>query len=101
MANFTDKIGELSWLGDPKYEGCGWVVVGEESSDSDSSYEPSAKEVAWNRAKSLLEQSDWAVLSDVPMSSGERAAWIEYRRALREIRLHPNFPDVTWPSRPV
>jgi hypothetical protein len=35
------------------------------------------------------------------MTSGKKAAWVEYRRALREIRLQVGFPDNTqWPKAP-
>jgi hypothetical protein len=57
-------------------------------------------ELAWEQAKQLLRDSDWTMLSDVPMTSGNKALWIEYRRALRDIRLHSNFPDMTWPVAP-
>ena len=41
------------------------------------------------------------MLSDVPMTAGDKAKWIEYRRGLREIRLQPGFPDsIQWPARP-
>jgi hypothetical protein len=96
MAGFADKIGDLSWLGDA-YVDMGWVVVGDAPPSPATS---TTEELAWEQAKKLLTESDWAVLSDVPMTSGDRAAWIEYRRALREIRLHPDFPNMTWPARP-
>jgi len=61
----------------------------------------SAAELAWDRAKKMLAESDWSMLPDVPMTSGAKAAWIEYRRALREIRLQSGFPDaIQWPVRP-
>jgi hypothetical protein len=35
------------------------------------------------------------------MTSGNKALWIEYRRALRDIRLQSGFPnDIQWPSSP-
>jgi hypothetical protein len=61
----------------------------------------SAAELAWDRAKKMLAESDWSVLPDVPMTSGDRALWIEYRRALRDIRTQPGFPeDIQWPKAP-
>jgi hypothetical protein len=57
--------------------------------------------LAWNQAKIDLRNSDWAVLPDVPMTVEQRQAWIEYRRALREIRLQADFPDnIQWPKAP-
>jgi hypothetical protein len=37
----------------------------------------------------------------VPMTVEQRQAWIEYRRALREIRLQADFPNnIQWPKAP-
>jgi hypothetical protein len=95
LSGFIDQIGNLSWLGEA-YNDMGWVEVGEGPSGPISS---SAADLAWDRAKKLLEASDWSVLPDVPMSAGDREAWMEYRRALREIRLQVGFPDnIEWPS---
>lgn len=97
MSGIQDKLGDLSWLGDA-YADKGWFVVGESSADPVPS---SAAELEWEKAKGLLAASDWAVLSDVPMTAGDKALWIEYRRALREIRLQTGFPnDIQWPARP-
>jgi hypothetical protein len=98
MSGFLDKIGDLTWTGDPNLAGCGWVEVGDAPAATVTS---TPAQLEWDRAKQLLAESDWAVLSDVPMSSGDRALWIEYRRALREIRLQPGFPDnIEWPKAP-
>jgi hypothetical protein len=49
----------------------------------------------------MLVESDWSMLADEPMTAGNKALWIEYRRALREIRLQTGFPSsVQWPSKP-
>jgi hypothetical protein len=97
LSGFVERLGDLSWLGND-YVNQGWVIVSETSPDPVISTEA---ELAWDRAKSLLIESDWSMLSDVPMSSGEKADWIEYRRALREIKLQPGFPDnIIWPARP-
>ena len=61
----------------------------------------SPAELAWEKAKELLRQSDWAVLSDVPMTVGQRQTWVEYRAKLRDIRMQPNFPNaIAWPTKP-
>jgi hypothetical protein len=97
LHGFIDQIGDLSWLGEA-YNDMGWVEVG----DAPPGPVPStAAELAWNRAKDLLAKSDWSVLPDVPMIAAQRESWIEYRRALREIRLQSGFPDaIQWPARP-
>ena len=96
LHGFEDKLGDLSWLGDD-YADLGWVVVGEESEAATAS----VADLEWERAKQLLRDSDWSVLPDVPMTAGERDSWIEYRRALREIRLQAGFPtEIVWPAAP-
>jgi len=97
MAGIQDRLGDLSWLGEA-YSNQGWVIVGEAPADPVPS---TAAELAWDRAKKLLQESDWSVLSDVPMTSGDKALWIEYRRSLREIRLQSGFPSkILWPVAP-
>lgn len=96
LNGFEDKLGDLSWLGND-YADLGWVVVGEEAEAAIAS----ASDLEWERAKQMLRDSDWSVLPDVPMTAGERDAWIVYRRALREIRLQPGFPnEIVWPAAP-
>jgi hypothetical protein len=97
LQGIVDRIGNLSWLGDP-YTDLGWVVVGEAPPDP---AQATAADLAWEHAKKLLAESDWSVLPDVPMTVGEKSAWIAYRKALREIRLQARFPDnIQWPKAP-
>lgn len=96
MAGIADKLGDLSWLG-PEFVDQGWFEVGDAPPGPATSTEG---ELVWQKAKDLLKDSDWSMLPDVPMTSGNKALWIEYRRALREIRLQPGFPTVVWPKAP-
>ena len=96
MSGITDRIGDLSWLGEA-YADLGWVVVGEAPP---APAQATAADLAWDRAKKMLAESDWSMLPDVPMTAGQKSAWIAYRKALREIRLHPDFPDMDWPAKP-
>ncbi len=87
----------MSWLGEA-YADQGWVIVGEAPDDNSQS---TVSDIAWNRAKQMLKESDWAVLSDVPMTAGVKAQWIEYRKALRDVRLQTGFPNsINWPNKP-
>jgi len=97
LHGFIDRIGDLgSWLG-PDYADLGWVIVGEAPEVPEST----KAEKIWEEAKRRLLESDWSMLSDIPMTSGKKAEWIEYRRELRNIRNQPRFPDeVNWPGRP-
>lgn len=97
MSGITDQLGDLSWLG-ADYANMGWVVVGEAPPEP---AQAGAAELAWDYAKQLLRDSDWAVLPDVPMINSQRSAWIAYRKALREIRLQVGFPNnIQWPAKP-
>lgn len=97
LHGFIDQIGDLSWLGEA-YNDMGWVEVGDAPPGPVPS---SAAELAWDKAKKLLAESDWSMLPDVPLLDFQKASWIEYRRALRDIRLQPGFPDaIQWPARP-
>ena len=97
LAGIQDQLGNLSWLGE-NFVDQGWVVVGEEPAPPAL---PSEAFLAWERAKQLLSDSDWSMLSDVPMTAGNKALWIEYRRNLREVRTQFGFPtDIQWPIKP-
>ncbi len=96
MSGIQDKLGDLSWLGDA-YADQGWFVVG----DAPAAFVASEADLAWERAKSLLRDSDWSMLPDVPMLASEKDLWIVYRRALRDIRSQAGFPvGITWPVKP-
>lgn len=45
----------------------------------------------------LLAASDWVMLPDAPVTEQQRAAWREYRQALRDL---PETPDAVWPAAP-
>jgi len=45
----------------------------------------------------LLAASDWVMLPDAPLTDAQRAAWREYRQALRDL---PAGPDPVWPTPP-
>lgn len=97
LQGFIDRIGDLSWLG-PDYENMGWVIVGDAPAGPAQSTEA---ELAWDKAKKMLADSDWSMLPDVPMTAGQKSAWIAYRKSLREVRLQAGFPNnIQWPKTP-
>lgn len=99
MSGFIERLSDLSWLG-PDYADQGWFVVGEDSNSTTITTQSKSDEV-WERSKQLLRDSDWSVLPDVIMTKADKESWYEYRKALREIKLQPGFPnEVQWPSAP-
>ena len=48
----------------------------------------------------LLQESDWTQLPDAPLTASQKAVWISYRKALRDITRQPTFPAVVWPNPP-
>jgi len=97
MHGIQDKLGDLSWLGE-SYHDQGWVQV---EISSTVTKQTSPAEIAWEKAKVLLRESDWAVLPDVPMLNESRQEWIKYRAELRNIRSQSGFPEeITWPIIP-
>lgn len=66
--------------------------------------EPSLDDLAFEaRAvrKAMLDQSDWSQFPDNGLSEEQRALWVAYRQALRDISLQPEFPsNIDWPTAP-
>lgn len=51
----------------------------------------------------LLSDSDWTMLADCDLSNSVKAKWITYRKALRDITTHSNWPTLEkddWPKKP-
>ena len=95
MGGIKDRLGELSWLGDA-YADQGWVEVGEETTI------PMTADEVNTTIEQILKNTAWAVASDnLTMTKGQRADWLEFRQALRDIPLQTNFPtDIVWPAEP-
>lgn len=96
MAGIQDRLGDLSWLGDA-YADQGWVQVGEET------LAPLTAEEVNATIEQMLKNTAWAVASDDPtITKGQRADWMAFRQALRNIPLQPGFPtSIQWPAEPV
>lgn len=56
---------------------------------------------AMNVRNQMLNNSDYAVMPDYPCSETERAGWLAYRQALRDIPEQQGYPDaIVWPEPP-
>jgi hypothetical protein len=96
LRGIVDRIGDLSWLGQA-YADQGWLEVEEEPP------KPLTEEEALSTIEQMLKSTAWSVaLDDNTITKGERAEWIVFRQALRNIPLQPGFPtNIVWPSEPV
>ena len=55
--------------------------------------------IALYKRNTLLVESDWTQLPDVPLVT--KLAWAEYRQLLRDITDQVNYPsNITWPIKP-
>jgi hypothetical protein len=95
MAGIQDRLGDLSWLGD-EYTGRGWVELGEEVLPA-----MTADEVN-KTVEQLLTSTAWAVAVDnTTMTKEQRANWLDFREALRNISAQEGFPsNIVWPTEP-
>ena len=95
MGGIKDRLGDLSWLGDA-YADQGWVEVGEETTIPMTANEVNATIEQW------LRNTAWAVASDdITITRGQRADWMTFRQALRDIPLQAGFPtNIVWPAEP-
>lgn len=81
------------------WNGTAWAQVQIPSIPEPEPYVPTESDVRVQR-NGLLAASDYTQLADVPIAN--RAAWITYRQALRDIPAQGGFPEsVTWPEPPI
>lgn len=49
----------------------------------------------------MLSACDWTQIADAPLDAVQKAAWIAYRQALRDVPSQPGFPTIIiWPISP-
>lgn len=53
-----------------------------------------------NKRNMLLDQSDWALASDSPLTDEQKAEATTYRQALRNLPAQEGFPNVSFPTKP-
>ena len=108
LSGFIDRLDNLSWLGE-SYSNFGWFEVGEIEDVSEVEEDQLVESTVLTKEEEVLAMVQQLLNSSVDkvaadntnMTAGERAAWIEYRRLLREVHLQPDFPDnIYWPARP-
>ena len=95
MGGIKDRLGDLSWLGDA-YADQGWFEAGEETPATLTADEANAT------IAQRLKDTAWAVAEDdLTITKGQRADWMAFRQALRNIPLQAGFPTtIVWPAEP-
>jgi hypothetical protein len=95
MGGIKDRLGDLSWLGEA-YADQGWFELGEEAPAV-----PTVEEVS-RTIEQMLINTAWAVAVDnTDMTKEQRAKWIDFRIALRDIPAQEGFPaNIVWPTEP-
>jgi hypothetical protein len=74
-----------------------WAVVDKDNAEKAAEDEAKAAQVRQER-NTKLAASDWTQLAD---STADKAAWAEYRQALRDITAQAGFPwTIDWPAQP-
>ena len=56
---------------------------------------------ARSKRNALLNQTDWTIMPDSPLSDSKKTEWKTYRQALRDVPAQSGFPNnITWPTEP-
>jgi hypothetical protein len=78
------------------------LPVPSDTLDMTFTLEPLPAETVWPviraRRDALLAPTDWTQLPDVPLAT--KAAWAEYRQALRDVTTQPDPTNIVWPTPP-
>jgi hypothetical protein len=84
-----------------------WVVNGDDKKITYDKDTADAEKLAksWEEVRmtrnNLLMTCDWTVATDTPLSDEDKAKWVTYRAALRDLPANTSDPlDVTWPESP-
>lgn len=100
----VESLDFMPGLIDGSIGGIGWVLENGELRNPNA---PSAAEVLerqWQAVRyerdALLAESDRTRLDDYPLTDEQRAAWAEYRQALRDITQQADPFNITWPVAP-
>jgi len=73
-----------------------WTIIDKTQIELDADKTNCAMMVRSNRNQ-ILSSTDWTQLADAP---GDKAAWMAYRQALRDIPTQAGFPwNVEWPKK--
>jgi hypothetical protein len=115
VSEFITEPGMFVIRGEPKYENIEWSPNFNGTPPTKLEVEDRVKELIsdepmrrlrYHRDR-LLQKCDWVTLPDVNLSEEKKAAWLEYRQALRNLPDTANpeldgpfVKNVEWPQEP-
>lgn len=92
------------WLAVVDVAGFPNAKIGDSWDGSQFTPEPPNYELQWKNVRAMrdqkLQESDWTQLPDVPLTSEQRAEWVTYRQALRDVTDQADPFSITWPIAP-
>jgi hypothetical protein len=106
---------QLNATGTFGVDGVSWNDITEEallvaSSEQTFGVEPSVfvahlqANAVWNDVRTTrnirLQDCDWTVGNDSPLSDTQKDVWQTYRQALRDVTTQSNPTNITWPTKP-
>tara|TARA_B100000212_G_scaffold342581_1_gene330853 strand:+ start:14136 stop:14414 length:279 start_codon:yes stop_codon:yes gene_type:complete len=78
----------------------GKVVEIEVDNREDSNAEENLKEFKKIERNTLLQESDWSLVSDSPLTDEQKTEATTYRQALRDLPAQEGFPNIAFPTKP-
>lgn len=95
LEGIKDRLSDLAWLGND-FKDQGWFETETVTQTVVDNYA-----LEWNKAKVILQDTDWTMLKDAPITNEKQQEFKEYRKKIRNIKSSKGFPDnITWPSCP-
>ena len=96
-----DYAVQQGWVACPEEAGPGWLYDGTTFSPNIEGEQVRLADRYRAQRDAMLISCDWTQLADVPLADERRAAWAQYRQALRDITSQPGFPwSIEWPVQP-
>ena len=86
-----------------KWNGSEWIYeeIKTEKEEQQEKTQEEKEQAIRNERNLRLAYTDWTQLPDAPLKAEQKAAYAEYRQALRDIPEQAGFPDaIEWPEEP-
>ena len=78
-----------------------FFVIGEKPAPVPEPTQEEKEQAVRNERNLRLAYTDWTQLPDAPLTAEQKAAYAEYRQALRDVPEQAGFPEaIEWPEEP-